>query len=92
MFAPRNLKEILVEKGMSLRTYVLPSPHVFNILYSIKDTSWLDLFWISNSWNLVMFSSIKSGLEELEAGPLWESHMCGDEVLWITQSFLVSNK
>lgn len=39
-----------------------------------------------------MFSSIKSGLEELEAGPLWESHMCGDEVLWITQSFLVSNK
>lgn len=40
---------------------------------------------------LSMFSSIKSGLEELEAGLLWGSHMC-DKFLWITQSFLFSNK
>lgn len=37
MFAPRNFEDMLVEKGKSLRTYVLPSPHVFKILCNIKD-------------------------------------------------------
>lgn len=36
-FAPRNLKEMIVEKGKSLRMYVIPTSHIFKMLYNIKD-------------------------------------------------------
>lgn len=36
MFAPRNLEVISVEKGKSLRMYIIPTSHIFKILYYIK--------------------------------------------------------
>lgn len=37
MFAPRNLEKMLVGIGKTLRMYVIPTFHIFKILYNVKD-------------------------------------------------------